>query len=304
MSPRRAGLGLVALLGVAALGWWRWPAPAAGHGPQPAPPTLAADATQGPGAGLHRDGGLRGAAWDGALQVDAAGRVVPDLGLRRLFDHALAEVGERSDAALRARLAEHLARHGPRVAAEAVGLFDRYVAYLRALDNAALSTLDDAEARHARAVALRRAWLGERMAEGFFAAEEARAAHGLARRALVADERLDAAERQRRLEALDATLPPELAAARRLRAVAGPALRYAIATPRRLARSDWRPARPRGLRPRREPPGDGAYNLGPSRSPEPPASSPARPACPSRAPKPGVAGPSPSSPTPTPARPR
>ncbi|MFN8901341.1 MAG: lipase secretion chaperone [Lysobacteraceae bacterium] len=215
MSPRRAGLGLVALLGVAALGWWRWPAPAAGHGPQPAPPTLAADATQGPGAGLHRDGGLRGAAWDGALQVDAAGRVVPDLGLRRLFDHALAEVGERSDAALRARLAEHLARHGPRVAAEAVGLFDRYVAYLRALDNAALSPLDDAEARHARAVALRRAWLGERMAEGFFAAEEARAAHGLARRALVADERLDAAERQRRLEALDATLPPELAAARR-----------------------------------------------------------------------------------------
>ena len=173
------------------------------------------EAAGNPPSSLHREGGLRGSTWDGALRVDSAGRVVPDLGLRRLFDHALAEVGERSNAALRAHLAERLAAHGPAIAAEALGLFDRYVAYLRALDAAPPPTGDAPELRLAHAVALRRAWLGEAMAEGFFGAEEALARHSLARRALVADDRLDAAQRQRRLEALDATLPPERAAARR-----------------------------------------------------------------------------------------
>ncbi|MGL6289176.1 MAG: lipase secretion chaperone, partial [Silanimonas sp.] len=137
-------------------------------------------------------------------------------GLRRLFDHALTLVGERSNAAIRDALATHLRDQLPAAAAaEALVLYDRYLAYLAAVDREPALHAHDAEMRLSRLHALRHEHLGERMAEGFFGDEEALARHSIARRSIAADPTLDNATRQAQLAALDGALPHTLAAARR-----------------------------------------------------------------------------------------
>ena len=148
---------------------------------------------------------LRGSEVDGGLAFDAAGRVVPDAGMRRLFDYYLSLIGERDPAQIRQLLqADLVQRHGAARAAEALAYFDRYVAYLQRLADARIDALPRLQDRFDRTVALRRDALGEAMATAFFAEDEARARLTLQRLAIAADATLDREEKARRLAALDA----------------------------------------------------------------------------------------------------
>lgn len=159
---------------------------------------------------------LRGAEIDGEVRLDAAGRLVPDLGLRRLFDQLLSLRGELDPGSIRRLLADLVSqRHGETVAREVLAVYDRYVAYLAAVADARLGAIADLRERHARARALRREHLGESLAAAFFAADEALAEHTLARIEIARDRSLDAEARAARLAALDAEAPAAIREARR-----------------------------------------------------------------------------------------
>lgn len=164
---------------------------------------------------------LRDAAIDGEVRVDDAGRVVADLGLRRLFDQLLSLVGELDPRSIRRLLADLVAqRHGADVAREVLAIFDRYVDYLAAVSDARLAAISDLRERHDRIRALRRDRLGDALAEAFFAADEALAEHTLARIEIARDRTLDADTRAARLAALDADAPSAIREARRDAALA------------------------------------------------------------------------------------
>lgn len=117
---------------------------------------------------------LRGTEVDGSLSADARGRFVPTAGARQLFDYFLTAVGEEPLEAIRTRVfAEAGARLPESAAAEAVRLFDLYLAYLdRVRDLAPLKGRLDAESGLALFADLRREILGREVAEAFFGAEE------------------------------------------------------------------------------------------------------------------------------------
>lgn len=204
-----AALGIVAIVG----GRWAMPpaagpveaAPAASAGTTADNAASAVAAAQGDAGFSMAQSSLRGTEVDGGLAFDAAGRVVPDAGMRRLFDYHLGLIGERDPAQIRQLLQAHLVRrHGAARTAEALAYFDRYVAYLRRLAEARIDALPRLQDRFDRTVALRRDALGEAMAHGFFAEEEALARLTLQRMAVAADASLDREEKARRLAALDA----------------------------------------------------------------------------------------------------
>ena len=159
---------------------------------------------------------LEGTEADGAISADAAGHLVIDLELRRLFDHFLAASGEEPIPTIRARIIAVLrARLPATAAAEAIAILDRYLAYRNAARGlvapaspaAGLDQIHD----------LRVTWLSAEVAKAFFAAEEASIYAALARREIVEDPALSPAERARRLAALEAARP---AADREARAAA------------------------------------------------------------------------------------
>lgn len=222
--------------------WLLWPAGPEAPAPIPSEDddlaAVAADGTPGPSL-LRADGSpiaelgdpavktidwatflatssLRDAGIDGAVRLDGAGRVAADLPLRRLFDQLLTLVGELDPASIRHLLADLVAgRHGESVAHEVLSIYDRYVSYLAAVADARLGALADLRERHDRVRALRRQWLGEELADAFFAADEALAEHTLARIAIARDPTLDTDTRAARLAALDAGAPAAIREARR-----------------------------------------------------------------------------------------
>lgn len=213
-GARRAGA-VVAVLGIAAaVGGWRIMSPTSGAadaGPDAAAGgssgeiASSASAAQDPAGFSMAQSSLRGSEVDGGLAFDGAGRVVPDAGMRRLFDYYLSLIGERDPAQIRQLLqADLVQRHGAARAAEALAYFDRYVAYLQRLADARIDALPRLQDRFDRTVALRRDTLGEAMATAFFAEDEARARLTLQRMAIAADATLDREEKARRLAALDA----------------------------------------------------------------------------------------------------
>lgn len=215
MSAGGRAIAVVAALGLAAaLGGWRMLHPASGTadavseapaGASSGEAVSAASATQDAARFSMAQSSLRGSEVDGGLSVDAAGRVVPDAGMRRLFDYYLSLIGERDPAQIRQLLQAALVqRHGAARAAEALAYFDRYVAYLQRLADARIDALPRLQDRFDRIVALRRDALGETMAAAFFAEDEARARLTLQRMAIAADATLDRGEKARRLAALDA----------------------------------------------------------------------------------------------------
>ena len=152
---------------------------------------------------------LRDSEPDGAVTLDATGRVQPSLPLRRLFDYFLSALGERDVAAIRALLLDHVrALHGDRVAAEVAALFDRYVDYQQALSTMNAPPGDSLRARLDRVRDLRRRLLDVAMADAFFGDEERYTDYTLDRRDLMADATLDAAERDTRLRELESGLSP------------------------------------------------------------------------------------------------
>ena len=213
-GARRAGA-VVAVLGVAAaVGGWRIMSPTSGMadaGPDAAAGGSSGEIASSASAAEDAAGfsmaqsSLRGSEVDGGLAFDAVGRIVPDAGMRRLFDYYLSLIGERDPAQIRQLLqADLVQRHGAARAAEALAYFDRYVAYLQRLADARIDALPRLQDRFDRTVALRRDALGEAMATAFFAEDEARARLTLRRMAIAADASLDREEKARRLTALDA----------------------------------------------------------------------------------------------------
>ena len=116
---------------------------------------------------------LRGTDIDGAMHVDAQGRLTEDRALRRLFDYLLAGASETPIEALRARL-EGLAieQGGDLLAAQGLSAFDRYLAYLRA--ESALNGAGHADRREqlTKLMDLRRRILGAAAADAYFGEEE------------------------------------------------------------------------------------------------------------------------------------
>lgn len=152
---------------------------------------------------------LQGSESDGGVTLDADGRLVPDLALRRLYDHYLSSIGESSIDQIRALLAARLdAITTPDGKRQALEVFERYLRYLREVDAAAarLSTLPLRE-RLALLSDLRRQHLGGEMASAFFNDEESYQRYTLDSRELAENASLTADERAARQRDLTAALP-------------------------------------------------------------------------------------------------
>ena len=179
----------------------------------PAPAATAPAARADVAAPAALPGSLEGTEADGAVAADAAGHLVIDRELRRLFDHFLAASGEEPLAVMRARIIATLRARLPALAAgEAIDILDRYLAYREAARGMAataseLAALDQVHDLRAR-------WLPPAVVRAFFADEEAAIYAALARRDVVADRSLTTAERDRRLAEIDARIPPDVRAAR------------------------------------------------------------------------------------------
>lgn len=156
---------------------------------------------------------LRGTEVDGAITLDASGQPIADRGMRRLFDYFLARIGEQSLPAIRAALSAHLSTQFAAPVVTAV--LDRYDAYVALTQEmAALSPTGDDLEDAARLRALRRARLGEAIAEAWYGDEERYLQATLARRAIVEDTSLDDAKKAQALAALDDSLDPAQRAGR------------------------------------------------------------------------------------------
>ncbi len=157
---------------------------------------------------------LDGTDVDGALAVDAQGRVLVNPETRAFFDYFLTATGEESPAQIRARIVAAIESRLPRDAAHAaIDLLDRYLTYRdRAQRVPAAATTP--EERLQQLHALRRAVFGVADAEALFADEDARDGVTVERLRLAADPSLSAEERQARVQALEAQLPESERAAR------------------------------------------------------------------------------------------
>lgn len=159
---------------------------------------------------------LRGTDVDGGLAVDAAGRFVPTPDAIALFDYFFSARGEEPDATIVRRIQREIRARLPATAVpDALALLDAYLVYRdRARALAATPDGGDLEERLARVHALRVQVFGAALAATLFGDEEAGVTAALARRRILADSTLDDAERVRRLEAVEATLPEDERTAR------------------------------------------------------------------------------------------
>ena len=77
---------------------------------------------------------LQGTEVDGEIIIDENKQLVVTEGLRRLFDYFLSALGEEDEAIIYARVESYIRHHTPEPAAsQAVAIFSKYVAYLKAL---------------------------------------------------------------------------------------------------------------------------------------------------------------------------
>lgn len=77
---------------------------------------------------------LIGTQVDGEIIIDENKQLVVTEGLRRLFDYFLSALGEEDEAVIFARVESYIRHHTPEPAAsQAVAIFGKYVAYLKAL---------------------------------------------------------------------------------------------------------------------------------------------------------------------------
>ena len=85
--------------------------------------------------GLERlPASLKGTQVDGEIIIDENKQLVVTEGLRRLFDYFLSAIGEEDEAVIFARVESYIRHHTPEPAAsQAVAIFGKYVAYLKAL---------------------------------------------------------------------------------------------------------------------------------------------------------------------------
>jgi lipase chaperone LimK len=219
-----------ALLALLAVLWLWWgsgpePAPPAATAPRraPAPPVAAprtapaAAPAVPPRAREPLPDSLRSTRADGAFTLDASGHLLPSPAILRRFDYYLSARGEEPLAAIRARIEADIAEAlPPGAAVEARALLDHYLAYRAAARELHARGLapGDLDTRLQRIRELRREHFGAGTARLLFEQEERLAEAALEQRRIELDPDLDPAERERRLEGVEAGLPPSLAAAR------------------------------------------------------------------------------------------
>jgi lipase chaperone LimK len=191
---------------------------------------------------------LQGTDVDGAFEVDTSGRLVPGASAVRLFDYVLLASGEVPPAQVRDLVRREAERTLPATGdarAQAVDLFDRYVAY-RPRAAAALSAVAAAAPGAAGAVAgagadrrgalaalheARREAFGDEDARRMFGESEAIAEAAMAEAELSVAELPDA-ERARRIADQEATLPSWLRALHARRAADAEAVAAFVAQSR------------------------------------------------------------------------
>ncbi|HEX5677222.1 MAG TPA: lipase secretion chaperone [Alcanivorax sp.] len=155
----------------------------------------------------------RGTVPDGALREDEQGNLIVSEEVRRRFDYFLSALGEEELNVLRGRVAAHLqAALSASAARQAWELFEHYIGYRSALreldehDGSVAGMRQSLEERRS----LRDQWFSATTREAFFGFRDRYADFALQRRELLENERLDPAEKQARLEALEAGLPEDL----------------------------------------------------------------------------------------------
>jgi lipase chaperone LimK len=150
---------------------------------------------------------------DGELRVDAAGRLQPGPETLRLFDYFLSARGEESDLAIRMRVAAEVQRRLPEGArAEALAIYDRYVAYLArgaAIDEQVPDPAD-IERRYQLVRELRREVFGPSLAYALFAEQERIEGVAVERRRVMDDPTLSDREKIERLAEIQARLPEDI----------------------------------------------------------------------------------------------
>ncbi|WP_052370243.1 lipase secretion chaperone [Chromobacterium haemolyticum] len=157
---------------------------------------------------------LRGTQVDGRASAEASGALRVDAELRRLFDYQLAALGERDLPAVRKAVQQALqAQLNGAALKQALELFDRYVAYRRALSDGKAAAGGVAE-RLQQMRALRLQFLSESEVAGLFGEEDVYDDFTVKRLRIAADVSLSAEQKAARLKALEAGLPADLRAAR------------------------------------------------------------------------------------------
>lgn len=153
---------------------------------------------------------LRGTDIDGALRVGPDGKLILGPEVVRFFEYFLAATGEESDAVIRARIEAAIRERldGP-AEAEALALFNKYMAYREAGRNIAVPPGSDGDpmARLEAVKKLRREHFGEEAASLLFGEEELQGQVAAERSRIMKDPDLSPEERNTKLAELEAKLP-------------------------------------------------------------------------------------------------
>lgn len=184
--------------------------------PAPAPLTAVSDSTEQQPARLGElPRSFNGTRIDGRLQQDAAGNLIIDGDVRRLFDYFLSAIGAEPLTHSVQRLRQYIDAQLPEPAqTQAQNLLDQYLDYKRellALDSAARPhSLPALRERLAAVQALRARIFSQTAHQAFFANEEAYDRFTLERLAIQLEPGLDANAKGAALDRLHAALPAEL----------------------------------------------------------------------------------------------
>jgi lipase chaperone LimK len=164
---------------------------------------------------------LEGTRPDGDIKVAAGDVLVIDAELRRLFDYYLAAVGEKSLEAIRAEIERELERRlQPGAAGEAKRLLARYLDYKRELveveknPQLAGGAIAAVRGRFTTMRQVRSRFFNDSESEGLFGFEDAYDMDAVARLEISQNTALTDKQKQEKLAALDAALPPALREAR------------------------------------------------------------------------------------------
>jgi lipase chaperone LimK len=163
---------------------------------------------------------LQGTSSPGGFTFDAAGRFVADPQARRLFDYFFSASGEEGDNVIRGRILLHGIRGGASAdgVAQLAVVLDRYIAFRSAARSAARSSSEEPrDPREAvrRSRDLQVAVLGADLQRALFGDDEYAIGLDVERSAVLADASLSQEERRRRIDGIDARLPPDVQLARR-----------------------------------------------------------------------------------------
>lgn len=184
--------------------------------PAPAPLTAVSDSTvQQPARLGELPRSFNGTRIDGRLQQDAAGNLIIDGDVRRLFDYFLSAIGAEPLTHSVQRLRQYIDAQLPEPAqTQAQNLLDQYLDYKRellALDSAARPhNLPALRERLAAVQALRARIFSQTAHQAFFANEEAYDRFTLERLAIQLEQGFDANAKGAALDRLHAALPAEL----------------------------------------------------------------------------------------------